>query len=67
MNPFSSEPFFENLVEMNWIRNSLVMVIKCAPLSTLIVSNHPIKNYKNDYEENVLELQEMIEVLKRKS
>ncbi len=32
LNPFSNEPFFENLVELVWIREAYAMVIKCGPL-----------------------------------
>ena len=67
LNPFSNEKYFEDLVELSWIREAFALLIKCGPLQTLVVTQKKMVNTEEDEERKIQELQIMIENFKRKS
>jgi alpha-tubulin suppressor-like RCC1 family protein len=67
LNPFSNEKYFEDLVELNWIREAFALLIKCGSLQTLVVTQKEMVNNIEDEEQKIQELQIMIENFKRKS
>jgi alpha-tubulin suppressor-like RCC1 family protein len=67
LNPHSSQPFFDKLVELKWIRKATINWIQCGPLNTYVITKNEISSDLDNKYDKILELETLIQQFKEKT